>query len=120
MLKRDKTKLPVISCAHITVFFTLLFQLGVNLVNGSNMHTNLLIQKACEVELEYNETTCQSLYLPENEDAKYEVQRVVNHFQMVESWIYHAPTCVYVFFVGALADKFGKKPILLSCLLGKF
>ena len=83
------------------------------------MHTNLLIQKACEVELEFNQTICDNLNDDEYEDQKYDVERVVNNFQLVESWIYHAPTMVYVFFVGALADKFGKKPLILFPLMGK-
>jgi len=42
----------------------------------------------------------------------------VNDVQLVMLWIQTGPSILYVFFAGALSDKFGRKPLILIPLLG--
>lgn len=76
--------------------------LGGVIVGGAALNTNLLIHKICAIDLQFNETVCDHLDLPENEDYENEVQRKVNNFQMIGQWIGAVPTLILALFAGDL------------------
>ena len=39
---------------------------------------------------------------------------------LINHWILSAPIMVYVFFAGALADKYGKKPVIVTTMFGEY
>ncbi len=98
-----------------TVVFNIL---GLSILLGAQILTDLMIWKICNIELEYSEDICANLSLEINEDAENDVQRKLQEFQTTQQWIQSAPTFVYSFFMGSLTDKFGRKPAILLPLLG--
>ena len=62
------------------VFF---FVFAEYLVLGSELQTNLMMWKVCNIELGLNETICDNLDLEENDEYETIVQRRVNDFMMV-------------------------------------
>ena len=68
-----------------TVF---LFILADSLVRGAELQANLLIWKICRQEIGFNETVCEHLNEDGYDDFQIQVQKKVNHFQMV-SISYH-------------------------------
>ena len=45
--------------------------------------------------------------------------REVNDFQLIQSWLGQCPSIVYVLFMGAVSDHFGRKIIILIPLVGE-
>ena len=87
-------------------------------MTGSALDQNLYIYKACHVTFGYNETFCDNLGDDIYDEEEAQVQRRVNDFMLGQSWIKQASSMVYVFFAGALADYFGKKPLIVFPLTG--
>eukprot|EP00095_Tigriopus_kingsejongensis_P012165 maker-scaffold345_size201316-snap-gene-0.10 protein:Tk12165 transcript:maker-scaffold345_size201316-snap-gene-0.10-mRNA-1 annotation:"YTP1" len=75
-----------------------LYMLGGVIVGGAALNSNLLIQKVCLQEFNYNATICDHLELEENEYFENNVQTRVNNFQMNAQWIGSVPTLVYSLF----------------------
>ncbi len=92
--------------------------LGISVIFGAQIDTDLLIWKLCHIELEYSEDVCANLSLDVNEDAENDVQRKLQAFEVIQQWINSSPTLLYAFFMGALSDKFGRKPLMLIPLFG--
>ena len=91
---------------------------GQNLVKGSNLQIDLLIWKICRIELNYPEDVCANITNDGFEDINNEVQKRANNFLMISQWLGGAPPIIYLFFAGALIDKFGCKPFFLFSLTG--
>ncbi|TRY81172.1 hypothetical protein TCAL_13740 [Tigriopus californicus] len=92
--------------------------LGGVIVAGAALNTNLLIRKICVFDLHFNETVCDHLDLPENDDYENEVQLQVNNFQMIGQWIGAIPALILALFAGGLSDDIGRKPLLIVPLVG--
>ncbi len=85
---------------------------------GSGTQTQLMIWKVCSVVKGYNDTVCDNLGAEEHDEVQNEVQIYKNNFaikdQMLSSW----PSIIYVFFAGALSDRFGRKWLICLPVLG--
>lgn len=101
--------------AEPTVFF---LAIGNSLENGARITTDLLINKICHFELNYDETVCANLTNEGFENYNDEVQSKVNNFLLVSQWIGQPPTLIYSFFAGSLLDYYGCKPFILLPLIG--
>ncbi|XP_059097126.1 lysosomal proton-coupled steroid conjugate and bile acid symporter SLC46A3-like [Tigriopus californicus] len=95
-----------------------IYILGGATVTGAALNTNLLIRKICLADLHFNETVCDHLDLPENDDYENEVQLQVNNFQMIGQWIGAIPALILALFAGGLSDDIGRKPLLIVPLVG--
>ena len=91
---------------------------GQYLVTGSNLQVDLLIWKICRLQLNYTEEVCANLTNDGFEDINDKVQERVNNFLMISQWLGGALPIIYLFFAGALIDKFGCKPFFLFSLTG--
>lgn len=96
----------------------LIYIFGVSTLDGAQVPTNLLIWKLCTKDLNYTEEICGNLSAEANEDVENEVQRKLANFEMISKWIRTTPTLVYAFVMGALSDKFGRKPLLMLPMIG--
>ena len=85
---------------------------------GAQVTNDLLIDKICQVELNYSEEICSNLTNKEFEIFNDEVQQNVNNFLMIQQWMGGIPAIIYSFFAGSLLDKFGCKPFMLLPALG--
>ncbi|TRY80252.1 hypothetical protein TCAL_13569, partial [Tigriopus californicus] len=92
--------------------------IGGTIVGGSALNTNLLINKMCVFELQFNTTICDHLDLAENEDYENEVQERVNNFQMIGQWVSAIPGLIFSLFAGGLSDNVGRKPLLIFPIVG--
>ncbi len=85
---------------------------------GSGVQTQLVLWKVCSVVKGYNDTVCDNLQAEEHDHVQTEVQIYKNNFsikdQMLSSW----PSIIYVFFAGALSDRFGRKWLICLPVLG--
>ena len=95
-----------------------LLALALGLINGAQINLDLVIWKICNIELNFTKEICDNLSLDENNDYEIEVQKRLQNFEMVLEWIRSVPSFVYTLFIGALSDKFGRKPLILLPLLG--
>ena len=98
-----------------TVFF---LAIGCQVEKGAQITTDLLIDKICHFELNYDESVCANLTYEGFEDINDEVQAKVNNFLLVSQWIGQTPTLIYSFFAGSLLDYYGCKPFILIPLIG--
>ena len=94
------------------------YAMGFGILNGAAIQTDLVIWKICHIQLNQTQEICDNLSADENSDIEFEVQRRLQDFEMITQWIKSAPTFVYAFFIGALSDRFGRKPIILLPMLG--
>ena len=67
-----------------TVFF---LAIGCQVEKGAQITTDLLIDKICHFELNYDESVCANLTYEGFEDINDEVQAKVNNFLLVSQWI---------------------------------
>ena len=83
---------------------------------------NLNLEKACRVNLNYNQTVCDALSIRDtahyaNEEES--VQRLVTHMTAWKTAIKSALPCLLILFFGSWSDRHGKrKPCILIPLLG--
>lgn len=102
---------PMVACF---VFPSMLLMLGVQ---------NLNLEKACLVNLNYNQTVCDALQMRETENYKMqeiEIQKLVARMTGWKMTITSAITCLLVPFFGSWSDRHGKrKPCILFPLLGQ-
>ena len=61
--------------------------IGLAIINGSQVSTNLLIWKICNLELNFTEDICSNLTDEANKEYEEIVQTEVNNFQMLSQWI---------------------------------
>ncbi|XP_041976365.1 proton-coupled folate transporter-like [Aricia agestis] len=90
---------------------------------------NLNIDKACRVNLEYNEAVCTALKLRQRENLTNEEDEVQRLVASVEGWksvIHTAFPIILMMFIGAWSDRTGRRKIciqlpvageLISCIL---
>lgn len=97
-----------------------LFMVATSTVYGIQAITNLLIWKICTKELNFTEEVCANLSADANEDYENEVQRELQKFELVQTYLDIGPALIYVFVAGGLSDKFGRKPLLLLPIFGQF
>jgi len=85
---------------------------------GNIMINDLLLNQACLVNLNYTEDICSSLNEKENSDFKTEVHDIVNKINIWSQVIDNAFPIVFVLFLGAWSDIYGRKLPLVLCILG--
>ena len=90
--------------------------LGVGIIDGAQVTTDLLLQKICNEKLNFTQEICANFTT--NESIENEVQRGANDFLMVSGWIQSALALFYSLFAGSLADDFGFKPLIIVPLIG--
>ena len=106
-----------LSCEPISF----LFSFGMNLLNGAQVQTDLLLHKICKTELNYSDSICDNLSeLNETSNELNEVQKHANNFLMIINWMSYGLSFFYSLFAGSLADIYGYKPFLLGPLIGMF
>lgn len=83
---------------------------------------NLNLEKACRVNLNYNETVCDALRIRDTANYANEeesVQRLVAHMTAWKTAINSALPCLLILFFGSWSDRHGKrKPCILIPLFG--
>ena len=105
--------------AQTTVEPALFFKtLGMNIEHGAPITNDLIIDKMCQVELNYSEEICANLTKEGFENINIEVQQNVNNFWMILEWMGNISAFVYSLFAGSLLDQFGCKPFLLVPAIG--
>ena len=72
-----------------------LMGLGLALEYGSQVSTNMLIQKVCQFELGQNVSTCAEDQLFRHQDLETAVIQRVNQVRLVQTWIATAPGLIY-------------------------
>ncbi|XP_059092418.1 proton-coupled folate transporter-like isoform X1 [Tigriopus californicus] len=80
--------------------------------------SNLMMNKICELELGYNQTTCLKRGT-DFSDVEVDVQRYTNMFELRRKYIAMVPQILYTLVAGALSDSFGRKPLLFFPMLGR-
>ena len=95
-----------------------IYMLAKVLTIGNQIETNLMIWKICHLQLNYTEDICKNLSADANEANENQVQRELQSFEMIGQWIDTLPAFIYSFFIGALSDRFGRKPLIMLPILG--
>ena len=95
-----------------------LFILGMSILNGAQIPTNILIVKICNYELNYTAEICNNLGEDSNKDIQDDIQIRVNNFIVKAQWISSVPRIIFSLYGGPFSDKLGRKPILLIPILG--
>lgn len=102
---------PMVACF---VLPSMLLMLGVQ---------NLNLEKACRVNLNYNQTVCDALRVRNTEnygDQEVEIQRLVARMTGWKMAINSAIPCLLILFFGSWSDRHGKrKPCILIPLCGQ-
>ena len=101
-----------ISLEPVTFFFAI----GLAILDGAQVTTDLLLWKVCHLELNYSEDICSNL--TQFESIESEVQQNANDFLMLSQWLSNGPALIYAIFAGALADDFGFKPFIILPFIG--
>lgn len=81
-------------------------------------HQMTYVLKACAVSLGYNDTICDDLSGEGNDQVQDETQVHLNKFEIANQYISSVPAIIYSLFIGALSDKYGRKPLILIPILG--
>lgn len=85
--------------------------------------TNLLIYRTCYVTLGYNQSECALLGMKNATEKTAELEKLVqpyaNIVSMTENIMDSLIISVVCTFFGPWSDKHGRRPLLLTCLLGK-
>lgn len=102
---------PMVACF---VLPSMLLMLGVQ---------NLNLEKACRVNLDYNETVCDALRVRETAhyaDQEVEIQKLVARMTGWKTAINSTVPCLLILFFGSWSDRHGKrKPCILIPLCGQ-
>lgn len=77
------------------------------------------VNKACRVDIGYNQSICDNIHLKNYSDYNKEVQLVVSTFHQWNDIAGHVVPILLAFFMGAWSDKRGRKLPLLIGLIGK-
>lgn len=84
---------------------------------------NLNLEKACRVNLNYNESICNALQNQESKQypaEEVEIQKLVAHMTGWKIAINSAVPCLLILFFGSWSDRHGKrKPCILIPLVGQ-
>ena len=89
-----------------------------SIISGAAVHTNLMLWKVCAVVKGYDEAICDGIESSENEEVKKDVQRWLNDFNIFGGFIGAIPGIAYSLFVGALSDRYGRRPMIYLPMLG--
>lgn len=102
---------PLVACF---VLPSMLLVLGVQ---------NLNLEKACRVNLDFNQTVCDALRVRDTvnyKDEEVAIQKLVANMQGWKSAINSAVPCLLILFFGSWSDRHGKrKPCILIPLCGQ-
>ena len=94
--------LKLLAVKPVTIFYGLQF-----MVTGS-VTSQLWIDKTCLANFGYNETVCADLSTnPAYENELNEVEKKVNDFNIVETYITNIPTIIATLYLGKYAVYFG-------------
>ncbi len=94
-----------------------LTSLGRSIKNGAGITDQLLFDKACLYELEFDPSVCANLTAHEEENNA--VQRLVNDFSRNVQLMSNVSGLIVSLFIGAFADKFGFRAIIIIALFSK-
>ena len=81
------------------------------------LRTDLALAKACQNELGHSQLVCSDLH--NHTDIEVLVQKRVNMFEMYGDIMSQVPTVIYAVLAGSLADRFGRKPLMVAAILGQ-
>ena len=112
--KRVKNELKTITIEPFIFYF--IFSVKVD--QGAQITNNLMIWKICHLEKNLSETICSNLTLDEYSSINSDVQKEVVDIQSIGTYIGTVPAFIYSFFVGALSDDFGMKPLMVVPMIG--
>ena len=79
---------------------------------------NLMIEKACTVNLNETEIVCNNLEDPVNVEIQNEVQKLVTNIKMYSSFCSTIPAFIFVSFLGPLSDSLGRRTPMILPFLG--
>lgn len=94
------------------VAFNQSFALGLHAV----IRTNLMIEKACRVNLNYTSAVCDDIEHHAVESDK--VQEEVNNLNLYFTFLSALPCILISLIIGPLSDHYGRKPVLLLPIVG--
>ena len=97
------------SISNLITLEPLIFLLtfGMQVLNGGQIQTNLLLWKICHLELNYDENICSNLTLDEYNTINDEVQAKANSFLMISEWLMSGPAFIWCLFSGKLFRSMG-------------
>ena len=102
--------------SSFTIEFAVMFSKMSHGVVGV-LTTELALAKVCQVELGYPQTLCSNL--TNHTDIEILVQKEVNMFEMKGRMMTQVPTIIYAIMAGSLSDRFGRKPLMISVMVGQ-
>ena len=102
--------------SSFTIEFAVMFSKMSHGVVGV-LTTELALAKVCQVELGYPQTLCSNL--TNHTDIEILVQKEVNMFEMKGRMMTQVPTILYAIMAGSLSDRFGRKPLMISVMVGQ-
>ena len=79
---------------------------------------NLMIEKACKVNLNQTASVCDNLQEPENVDIQNDVQKLVTNINMYKNFCSTIPAFLFVSFIGPMSDSLGRKTPMILPFLG--
>lgn len=82
---------------------------------------NLMLQKACHVNLDFSEEACDAVASGRTEDFRLEEgesQKIVANINIWKAVIENSFPVFYVLFMGSWSDRHGRKPLMVLCLCG--
>ena len=109
----------------------LLFCVNLGLIGITTQ--DLYLKKACKVNLNHSEAICDNIFnhtdiqvyyyytvnpLISLQPLQQETQKYVSEIQAYNGMLQSAPGILFTLFAGPLSDQLGRKPLILSALLG--
>jgi len=78
--------------------------------------TNLYIEKACRVNLNYPKTVCDNIN--EHDEENNQVQVIVSTMELYSIFLSSIPVILTTMAIGSWSDRNGRKPILIISTIG--
>lgn len=89
---------------------------------ADNVVTDLYLKQTCQVEMSLNATVCDALGTdtPQGHDAEAIVQPDAAYYFQWKSGLQNLVPALLSLFLGPWSDRYGRKPIIVLSLTGKF
>ena len=118
-LEQDKKDNVIVKIVKSITIEPAVFLVSLSTTIENIANSQIAIDKTCEVEFKYNETVCDNLvtdYKDENEI----IQENVAQFSVYKTLISSIFPIFFAFYLGAWADLFGRKLLLLLFFIAYF